>query len=84
MIEYQDIKITEPVINGYFKPDFSYGSKNGFQVAFGVVSYNSPSSAPIDKSYGRVIALDISWGFDGSGINREELKTRKCTDEDFS
>ena len=83
MIDYEDIKITEPIMNGYFEPDFSHGSKNGFQVAFGAVSYTDPTAAPIDESYGRVVAYEISWGFEGTDIVRQELKTRKCTGKDF-
>ena len=52
LLNYQDITILEPIMRNYFNDTFSFGSKQGFGLAFGITGYDSSSDGSSGRAYG--------------------------------
>jgi len=58
MLGYKDNTIQEPTSYNYFASDFTYDSRDGFRVAYGLTAYDSSSdSTPFDATFGEVGAF---------------------------
>jgi len=89
MLNYEDNTIQEPISEGYFGPDFEYGTEEGWHVAFGLTAYDSSSDpTPFDKSFGELGAFLKIWGEkdeDGNSVPTyfKPLATRPCETSDI-
>lgn len=88
MVEYAMVHIQQPHLPSYFESNHSFErSKHGWNIAFGITAYDSTSSQiPLDDSYGRLVALERSWGFEENNGEPgfRELKLRPCERADIN
>ena len=63
MLNYLDNTIQEPVQKNFYDIDYEYGSSQGFQIGFGVVSFDSGLDAkPFSDKFGKLKAYQKIWG----------------------
>ena len=68
MLGKKDVDIISAVKENYFKPEYTFGAKQGFNIAVAVLNPYDPSSyKQLDRSYGHVRFKKFSWGPNDKG-----------------
>ena len=81
LIHYNDTNIMSSVYENYYTDENVFkGGKNGVNVAFGLIAYESDSDKGFSQ-YGEIKAKLKTWG--EQSIIFEELAHRPCTKEDL-
>lgn len=62
LLRHQDITIMEPIKQNYFDESYEITSKIGFNVAFGIINYDTSSEASYGDQYGQVKMYERIWG----------------------
>ena len=87
MINKKAVDILSAVKQDFFEPEYTFGSKQGFNIAVAVFDPFDPSSyRQLDRSYGQVRFLKFSWGPNDKGefeTRMTQIQTHECSEEDF-
>lgn len=84
MSEYDDTSIMMSEKEYRYTDDDIHTDTYGFNVAFGITSYDGNKENIEDPDYGTVKAFYRQWGILDSGSTKEfEIETRPCTYADF-
>lgn len=96
MLDYGANIILEPLHEQHFDNDYSFGSEQGFQVAFAMTAYDSSPELQAGtqsswyETYGRLVAKQKVWGERDASSGElvptyfRELEIEPCKSSDFA
>ena len=88
LIEYNDYKLMQVVQENAYNMREPFGSKDGFQVAAAITSYDSNRIPEEDPEIGEIKLIRKTWDVEdidsGGALIFNEIPTRPCTEYDFA
>ena len=88
LIEYNDYKLMKIVQENAYDMREPFGSRDGFQLAAAITSYNSNTEPEEDPEIGTIKLIKKTWDVEdidsGGSLQFKEIPLRPCTEYDFA